>query len=229
MTVQQSADVTMFRHLSVFLTQNASIIDKSPTLKEDAMDFQNALTQLEATLKTLDTVSEITGQEKLLLRDTITQYALKYLSIIQRHAIKTNHATLKKKTDIKVSALKQSSDADFIAKCNQVSEVLTENAPILAAALIPAAEQNRLIEQMNHFKAVKPQVKLNITRKAIHKEDMDSAIKNMKAHLKQMLDASVLSVESTDANFVREYFLNRQRREPVKATAKAVVKKETIA
>jgi hypothetical protein len=220
MTVQQSADLMMFRNLAQFLAQNAAILDKSHTLKEDATDFQNALSQLEAKIKSINTMSEITGQEKLQLRDTIAQDAIRYLSILQRHAIKTNHLMLKKVSDVKVSALKQCSDADFITQSNQIAAILTDNATILSAALISVADQNGLIEKINLFKTVKPQVKLNITRKAVQNEDIDTFVKNIKAQLKQLLDASVLSVEGSDPDFVREYTLNRQRREPTKTTPK---------
>jgi hypothetical protein len=220
MTVQQSADVMMFRNLSQFLAQNAAILDQSPTLKEDATDFQNALSQLEAKIKSINTMSEITGQEKLQLRETIIQDGLRYSSILHRHAIKTNNAILKKRTDVKVSALKQMSDANFMAYCNQIAATLTENASILSAALVSAADQTSFLEKIQLFKTVKPQVKLNITRKAVQNEDIDTFVKNIKAQLKKLLDASVLSVEGSDPDFVREYTLNRQRREPTKTTTK---------
>jgi hypothetical protein len=220
MTVQQSADVMMFRNLSQFLAQSAAILDKSSTLKEDATDFQNALAQLEAKIKSINTMSEITGQEKNLLRETIIQESVRYLSILHRHAIKTTNAILKKRTDVKVSALKQMSDANFMAYCNQVAETITENAPILNAALVAITEQNRFLEQIQLFKTVKPQVKLNITRKAVQKEDIEDGVKAIKSKLKKLLDASVLSVEGSDPDFVREYALNRQRREPTKTTKK---------
>jgi hypothetical protein len=220
MNVQQSADIMMFRNLSQFLSQNAPILDKSPTLKEDATDFQNALTQLEAKIKSINTLSEITGQEKNELRETIIQESIRYLSILHRHAIKTNNAILKKLTDAKVSALKQMSDANFMAYCNQVAETITENAPILTTALVLPPEQNRFLEQIQLFKTVKPQVKLNISRKSVQNEAIELYVKAIKTQLKKLLDASVLSVEGSDPDFVREYELNRQRREPTKTTKK---------
>jgi hypothetical protein len=220
MTVQQNADITMFRNVCQFLAQNAAILKKSPNLKEDATEFQHALAQLETKIEQINLLSEITGHEKLQLRENIAQDAVRYLSMIQRHAIKNNLPTLKKRTDIKVSALKQASDADFIAQSTQIATLISENTTILTAALVSVVEQNRFLEQIQLFKTVKPQVKLNITRKAIHNEDIDTYIKNIKTQLKQLLDASVLSVEGSDPDFVREYSLNRQRREPTKATKK---------
>jgi hypothetical protein len=217
MNVQQSADVMMFRNLSQFLSQNAPILDKSPTLKEDASDFQNALTQLEAKIQEVDTMSEITGQEKLELRSEIIQDLLRVMSILHRHAVKNKNASLQKNTDIQFSLLNRMTDAAFLAYCNQALEIIRPNAVILSTALIAHPEQTAILEKIQLFKTVKPQVKLNITQKAVQKEEIDHAVKAIKELLKTMLDASVLSVQATDSDFVRAYELNRQRRAPAKA------------
>jgi hypothetical protein len=221
MTAQQSADVMMFRNLSQFLAQNGAILNKSANLKEDASDFQNALTQLEAKIQEVNTVSEITGQEKLQLRNELIQETIRYMSILYRHALKSNNAPLLKISEVKLSDLKKLTDADFISYCNQAAEIFTNHSVVFHTALISTQEQKHLLDKIQDFKTVKPQVKLNRTRKTVQNEDIEQHIKTIKNLLKKMLDASVLSVQGSDAEFVRQYEMNRERREPTKSNSKS--------
>jgi hypothetical protein len=222
MNTSQSADVMMFRNVAQFLAQNAAILEKSANLKEDATDFQQVLAQLEAKIDSVNATSQITAQDKVDLRNAITQEVNRCFSIIHRHALKKKNAALQKATDIKPSAIKQMTDADFMAYCNQMTEIITDNAPILTTALVPSAEQNKILQKIQLFKTVKPQIKLNTSHKSVQNEDVDHLITQLKTVLKKMLDASVLSVQGNDPDFVREYKLNRERRAPVKTTAKKI-------
>jgi hypothetical protein len=225
MNAVQNADVMMFRNLASFLAQNASILNQSALLKEDVMDFQQNWAQLEAKITAVNTIPEITGQEKRHLRAEIIQESIRYLGFLHRHAFKNKDPFLKKMSDVKPSTLKQMSDPDFLNYCNQMSELLPNYQAILATALVPVSEQRATLEKIARFKTVKPQVQLNITQKAIQNEDIDLYIRAIKTILKEMLDVSVQSLENSEPELVREYGRNRQRRQPNKATPKPLIKK----
>ena len=112
----------------------------------------------------------------------------------RRHAIKTNDAELKKLTDMSVTSIKKMSDLDFIEFCKKMDPVMRENAAILTAHAITDVEQTALLAELNAFRSMKPQVKLNQSKRTTVNEDIANCVKNINDLLINLMDVSAKTV-----------------------------------
>ena len=216
MTSSNTADIHMFRNLIEYLEQEQSVINSSPTLKEDYEDFAAQLSVLDAKVTELSESDDTASESKSLLKLSIADKTVQMFGFFRRHAIKTNDAELKKLSDVAPTNIKKMSDLDFIEFCKKMYTVMQENAAILTAHAITDVEQTALLAELNAFRSIKPQVKLNQSKRTTANEDIANCVKNINSLLTNLLDMSAQTVSATYPDFVRQYDMNRKRREPSK-------------
>lgn len=216
MTSSHTADIHMFRNLIEYLEQEQSVINSSPTLKEDYEDFAAQMSVLDAKVTQLSDSDDSAAESKTQLKLSIADKTAEMFGFFRRHAIKTNDAELKKLTDIAPTSIKKMSDLDFIEFCKKMDPVMRENAAILTAHAITDVEQTALLAELNAFRSTKPQVKLNQSKRTTVNEDIANCVKNINDLLINLMDVSAKTVGATNPDFVRQYDMNRKRREPSK-------------
>jgi hypothetical protein len=217
MTASQSADISMFRNVKEYLDQESIIIATSPTLQEDYDDFTTLMSQLEEKVTGVKNTKETPAADKSNLKSSIAEKAALMFSFLKRHAIKTNDETLKKNVESTATTLKQLSDIDFIAFCQQAETIFRTHEVVLTKHDVSTEQQADLLTQLSLFKSLKPQVKLSQSKRSVAKEDVGESVKNIKSFMTDLLDVSVKTVDAKNPEFVRQYELNRVRREPAKS------------
>ena len=216
MTSSHTADIHMFRNLIEYLEQEQSVINSSPTLKEDYEDFAAQMSVLDAKVTQFSDFDDSASESKSVLKLSIADKTVQMFGFFRRHAIKTNDAELKKLSDMAPTSIKKMSDLDFIEFCKKMDTVMKENAAILTAYAISDVEQTALLAELNAFRSIKPQVKLNQSKRTTVNEDIANCVKNINSLLTNLLDMSAQTVSATYPDFVRQYDMNRTRREPSK-------------
>ena len=223
MTTMQSAEVEMFRKVREFLRQYPTIVDSSVLLKDDVTGFMNHLSALDDKVKSVNDAVELTGEDKINLRKRITDETLRLLSFLSHHALKSDNKMLKKLTDTKSSTIKQMTDADFIEFCKQVDEKIVENKAILLQYRVTEDDQSALLNKIEIFRSVKPQVGLNQAKQTILNGDIATGVQDLKKFLSNSLDKVVPTVNDTNPDFVRLYNESRFRRDPSKSVTQLVL------
>ena len=223
MTTMQSAEVEMFRKVREFLRQYPTIVDSSVLLKDDVTGFMNHLSALDDKVKSVNDAVELTGEDKINLRKRITDETLRLLSFLSHHALKSDNKMLKKLTDTKSSTIKQMTDADFIEFCKQVDEKIVENKAILLQYRVSEDTQTALLNKIEIFRSVKPQVGLNQAKQTILNGDIATGVQDLKKFLSNSLDKVVPTVNDTNPDFVRLYNESRFRRDPSKSVTQLIL------
>ena len=216
MTSSHTADIHMFRNVIEYLEQEQTVINSSPTLKEDYEDFAAQMSVLDAKVTEFSESDDSASESKSVLKLSIADKTVQMFGFFRRHAIKTNDAELKKLSDVAPTNIKKMSDLDFIEFCKKMYTVMQENAAILTAHAISDVEQTALLAELNAFRSIKPQVKLNQSKRTTVNEDIANCVKNINSLLTNLLDMSAQTVSATYPDFVRQYDMNRKRREPSK-------------
>jgi hypothetical protein len=222
MTLSQTADMNMFRNVLEFLEQEQAVINLSVPLKEDYEVFKAQMGQLDAKFTTINGFQESAAANKVGLKNTIAEKTVLMFSFLRRHAFKSNDEPLQKQTDVSVSSIRTMSDNEFIEFCKKTDSTLRQNEAVLTAHAVTAEEQTALLTQLNQFKSLAPQVKLNQSKRAVTIEDINESIKSIRSLLTNMMDVSVKTVSATNPEFVRHYDLVRVRREPSKSVTQVL-------
>ena len=130
---------------------------------------------------------------------------------------------LKKLTDTKSSTIKQMTDAEFIEFCKQVAEKIVEHKTTLLQYRMTEDNQSALLNKIEIFRSVKPQVQLNQSKQTILNEGITKGIQDLKTFLTDFLDKSVPIVSDTNPDFVRLYAESRLRRDPNKSVTQLIL------
>jgi hypothetical protein len=223
MTTSQSADVEMLRKVREYLTQYATVIAESEFLQEDVTDFFAKLLTLEEKIKYANADVDITGEDKIKMREAITAEIIRIFAFLSRHALKTDNKMLKKLTDTTPSSIRQMTDTDFIEFCKSVEEKVGDNKADLLKYNVSEDAQSVFIAKIEMFRSIKPQVKLNQSKRALSNEEAGTCIAEVKTFLSDFLDKSVHIVADKNPEFVRLYDNSRSRREPVKASTQLLL------
>jgi hypothetical protein len=223
MTTSQSADVEMLRKVKEYLTQYPTVIADSQFLQEDVTDFFTQINVLEEKIKYANADVEITGEDKINMRESITAETLRLFNFLSRHALKTDNKMLKKLTDATPSSIKQMTDTDFIEFCKSVEEKVSENKAELVKYNVSEDAQSAFLAKIEMFRSIKPQVKLNQSKRSDSNGEAGASISEIKNFLSGFLDKSVHTVADKNPEFVRLYDYSRLRREPVKSSTQLLL------
>ena len=222
MTAIQKEDVNMFNNVLEFLSQNESIVNSSVTFKEDATEFMVKMTQLEEKIDDKNGIESSAAANKANLKISIAENADLMFSFLRRHATKNNDEALKKAVNYSMSGIKTLSDSDFYDFCRKTDEIFRQNADVLTNHAVTPEKQATILAQLGLFKILRPKVKLNQTKRSVTNEEVTECVKSVKDLLTNMMDVSVKTVKDTNPELVRQYELNRQRREPSRSVTQVV-------
>ena len=222
MTAIQKEDVNMFNNVLEFLSQNESIVNSSVTFKEDFADFVVKMTQLEEKIDDKNGIEGSAAANKANLKVSVAENADLMFSFLRRHATKNNDEALKKAVNYSLSGIKTLSDSDFHNFCRKTDEILRQNAGVLTNHAVSPEKQATILAQLSLFRILRPQVKLNQTKRTVTNDDITECVKSVKDFLTNLMDVSVKTVKDTNPELVRQYEMNRQRREPSRSVTQVV-------
>lgn len=218
MNAKQNAKFKMYRAVEQYCDDNHNLF-------KDLVAFNTAFTNFKAKIAELNSTSQqknvvLTGiaKDKGNAKQNLAQKASDLAGEIFAFASVTGNQTLKQEVNFSISKLSQTSEEQFVSRCQNIHTRGTENLANLGDYGVTQQSLNDLQTAITNYVANSPKTRTAKSNRKTLTANLSQLFKDADAILKEQMDKLVVALRPSNAAFVDNYEANRIIIDPSKTT-----------
>lgn len=225
MNAKQEAKLNMFRATQKHCADNATIIATIPALQSAVTSLNAKIASIIATAQQEDLVTKGITVDKAEAKKTLCQLTADVAAPIIAYASANSNNQLLKEVSFSYSDLFKTKDDQLAPRCKNIHDAAQNNLGTLGAYGISTTTVTTLQSTIDNYQSKVPDPRNAAAQKVTIRANLKNLIKEADTVLKLQIDKTIVTLKTSNPDFVSTYKVNRVILDPSKTstTLKGVV------